>query len=131
MALSQTDFHDLCFVNLVDFDTLWGHRRDPVAYAEGLSRFDAWLPALLAHLTDEDVLMITADHGCDPSFTKTTDHTREYVPLLIYGGGLLPEALGTRNTFSDVAATVAALLGVSFPCDGTAIPLRRRPQSPD
>ncbi len=123
LRLADTDFRGLCFVNLVDFDMLWGHRRDPVAYAEGLSRFDAWLSQLLSRLNKEDVLMITADHGCDPSFTKTTDHTREYVPLLVYGSTLSPQSFGTRHTFADVAATVAKLLGFSFPCDGIALPL--------
>ncbi|MBQ8331717.1 MAG: phosphopentomutase [Clostridia bacterium] len=116
--LAGEDFHGLCFVNLVDFDTLWGHRRDPIRYAEGLSAFDGWLGGFLPTLNETDVVIITADHGCDPSFPKTTDHTREYVPLLIWGKPIPPINLGTRQTFSDVAATVATLLGIPFPCDG-------------
>ena len=77
-------------------------------------------------MRSDDVLIITADHGCDPTFTKTTDHTREYVPLLIYSQALLPTNLGTRPTFADVAATAAALLGVDFPCDGTALAIDQK-----
>jgi phosphopentomutase len=126
LALAGSDFCGLCFVNLVDFDMLWGHRRDPLGYAEGLSRFDAWLSDLLPLLRREDVLMITADHGCDPAFLATTDHTREFVPLVIYGKGLVPLSPGTRRTFADVGATVARLLGVPFDGDGTPIPLQTR-----
>ena len=118
LSLAREDFSGLCFANLVDFDMLWGHRRDAEAYARGLSDFDAWLGTLLPLLREDDVLMITADHGCDPSFPHSTDHTREYVPLLMMGAGMEGEDLGVRRTFSDVAATVAALLGVDFVCDG-------------
>ena len=124
--LAKECFHGLCFVNLVDFDMLWGHRRDPVGYAEGLSAFDKWLGDFLDLLTEEDLLMITADHGCDPGFTRTTDHTREYVPLLVWGKGLSPACLGTRESFADVAATAADCLGVPLDCDGTALPLCRK-----
>ncbi len=120
-ALVKEDFCGLCFVNLVDFDTLWGHRRDAKSYAEGLSDFDGWLGGFLPLLRKDDALIVTADHGCDPSFSATTDHTREYVPLLISGDGISPESLGTRNTFADVAATVSAMLGVNFDCDGRSI----------
>ena len=77
------DFRGLCFVNLVDFDMLWGHRRDAEGYAEGLNAFDRWLGDFLAGMRDGDMLIITADHGCDPSFEKSTDHTREYVPCIV------------------------------------------------
>ena len=112
------DFEGLCFVNLVDFDMLYGHRRDIDGYARALSEFDAWLPKLLEQLGDEDVVMITADHGCDPAYTATTDHTREYVPLLVLGKAVKPVNLGTRATFADIAATVADLLGVNYTCPG-------------
>ena len=108
---AATDFHGLCFVNLVDFDMLCGHRRDPVAYAHALNDFDRWLADFLPRMRADDVLLISADHGCDPAF-KGTDHTREYVPLLCFGARVLPAGLPVRNGFSDVAATVADLLGV-------------------
>ena len=114
------DFEGLCFVNLVDFDMLFGHRRDIDGYAKALSAFDAWLPTLLEQLGDEDIVVITADHGCDPAYTATTDHTREYVPLLVLGKAVKPVNLGTRSTFADIAATVADLLGVDYTCPGTS-----------
>ena len=100
----------LVFANLVDFDAKYGHRRDPEGMAENLRRFDDRVPELLRALTDEDILIITADHGNDPTF-KGTDHTRERVPLLAVGGGE-PANLGVREVFSDVGATVAGCLGV-------------------
>ena len=106
------DFEGLCFVNLVDYDMLYGHRRDVDGYAKALTYFDEKLPELLAKLGEEDVLMITADHGCDPAYLKTTDHTREYVPLLAYGPKVPALDFGTRETFADVAATVLSMLGV-------------------
>lgn len=112
------DFHGLCFVNLVDFDMQFGHRRDVDGYANALSEFDAWLGAFLPKLGPEDLLMITADHGCDPAYTATTDHTREYVPLLILGQKVRPVNLGTRSSFADIAATVTELLGVPFQTPG-------------
>ena len=126
LKIAKKDFSGLCFVNLVDFDSSWGHRRDPKGYAEGLDEFDAWLASLTELLTEDDVLMITADHGCDPCFTKTTDHTREDVPLIIYSKGLIPEDFGRRNSFSDIAATVYALLGIDEQCCGSAIELKRK-----
>jgi len=106
------DFTGLCFVNLVDFDMQFGHRRDIDGYARALSEFDTWLGAFLPKLGKEDVVMITADHGCDPGYTASTDHTREYVPLLILGQQVKPVDLGTRESFADIAATVAQLLNV-------------------
>ena len=112
------DFTGLCFVNLVDFDMQFGHRRDIPGYARALNEFDAWLPSLLEKLGDEDLVMITADHGCDPSYTATTDHTREYVPLLVLGKAVSPKNLGTRASFADIAATVTDLLGVEYDTEG-------------
>ena len=115
---ADQDFTGLCFVNLVDFDMNFGHRRDPDGYAKALSEFDAWLPALLEKLGDEDIVMISADHGCDPRYTATTDHTREYVPLIVLGKQIKPVNLGTRASFADIAATVAELLGVELSTPG-------------
>lgn len=112
------DFTGLCFVNLVDFDMVYGHRRNPEGYAEALSAFDAWLGDFLPKLGQEDVVLITADHGCDPCYRATTDHTREYVPLLVLGAQVKPGSLGTRETFADIAATVTELLGVSYETPG-------------
>ena len=112
------DFNGLCFVNLVDFDMVYGHRRNPEGYAEALSAFDAWLGDFLPKLGQEDVVLITADHGCDPCYRATTDHTREYVPLLVLGAQVKPGSLGTRETFADIAATVTELLGVSYETPG-------------
>ena len=112
------DFEGLCFVNLVDFDMVFGHRRDIDGYAKALSEFDAWLGGFLGKLGEEDIVMITADHGCDPAYTATTDHTREYVPLLILGKAVKNVNLGTRNSFADIAATVTELLDVSYNTPG-------------
>lgn len=112
------DFHGLCFVNLVDFDSQFGHRRDIDGYANALTEFDAWLGGFLPQLGEEDLVMITADHGCDPSYLATTDHTREYVPLLILGKQVKPVNLGTRLSFADIAATVTELLDVEYETPG-------------
>ncbi len=117
---ARQDFRGLCFVNLVDFDMVYGHRRDPLGYARALSEFDAWLGEFCKELTAEDMVMITADHGCDPCYTATTDHTREYVPLVALGPGVKPVNLGTRNTFADIAATVTELLGVPYETPGVS-----------
>ena len=118
MHYAEQDFEGLCFVNLVDFDMLYGHRRDIDGYAKALSEFDAWLPGFMEKMGAEDLVMITADHGCDPAYTATTDHTREYVPLLILGKGVKPANLGTRVGFADIAATVTELLGVPYETPG-------------
>ena len=112
------DFHGLCFVNLVDFDMQFGHRRDVDGYANALTEFDTWLGQFLPKLGDEDLVMITADHGCDPAYTATTDHTREYVPLVVLGKQVKPVNLGTRKSFADIAATVTELLNVPFETPG-------------
>jgi phosphopentomutase len=110
----------LIFTNLVDFDSKWGHRNDPQGYATGLEYFDARLPGIIARLNKEDVLIITADHGCDPT-TISTDHSREYVPLIVYGEALSKQVyLGVRPQFSDLGKTVADLLGVDAPVYGVS-----------
>ena len=117
MDYADKDFHGLCFVNLVDFDMVFGHRRDIDGYAKALSEFDAWLPKFMDKLGEDDIVMITADHGCDPGYLATTDHTREYVPLLVMGKSVKPADLGTRKGFHCIAATVAELLKVDFAVD--------------
>lgn len=111
MGLLERDFHGLCFVNLVDFDSKFGHRQDISGYAAALAKFDGWLGDFMANMRGGDVLMITADHGCDPG-DSSTDHTREYTPLLIYGDGIKPVNLGTRMGFTEVGITAADLLCV-------------------
>lgn len=113
LDLGDRDFDGLCFVNLVDFDMLYGHRNDIEGYAKALTAFDTWLPLFLQKLGDEDMLFITADHGCDPGY-PTTDHTREYIPLLVYGKHVAPVNLGVGSTYSSIAATIAEYLGVDF-----------------
>jgi len=120
---AREDFTGLCFVNLVDFDMQFGHRRDIDGYAAALSEFDAWLGDFLPKLGDEDVVLVTADHGCDPGYTATTDHTREYVPLLVLGKGVKPGNFGTRDSFADIAATVAKMLNVALDTPGKPIDL--------
>ena len=107
---AEKDFHGLCFTNLVDFDMVYGHRNNAPGYAKALSEFDSWLGEFMKKLNDDDVLMITADHGCDP-LTESTDHSREHTPLLVYGKGIRPVNLGTRKTFADIGKTVLDLLG--------------------
>ena len=112
LRLQKQPFEGLCFVNLVDFDMLYGHRRDVAGYAAALTAFDRFLEQFLPNMQPGDVLMVTADHGCDPAFTKTTDHTREYVPWLVAGDGVRPGVdLGTLIGFDTIAATVCELLG--------------------
>ena len=118
MHYADVDFEGLCFVNLVDFDMLYGHRRDIDGYAGALTEFDAFLGKFMEKMGDEDLVMITADHGCDPAYMATTDHTREYVPLLMLGKKVKPVNLGTRTSFADIAATVTELLGVEFDTPG-------------
>ena len=110
--LLDRDFHGLCFVNLVDFDMKYGHRQDAVGYAEALNAFDSWLGTALPKLRPDDVLIITADHGCDPT-DDSTDHTREYVPFLMYGENIPEENLGTISGFDYISNTVCRLLGTN------------------
>lgn len=115
IALAKEDFHGLCFVNLVDFDALWGHRRDPKGYAEEIEKFDKNLGVLLELLREDDLLIITADHGNDPTYTGT-DHTREKVPFLAYSPSMKDsQELEESDTFAAVGATVLANFGVSAP----------------
>ncbi len=101
----------LIFANLIDFDQLYGHRNDPHGYAAALEAFDRRLPDIINTMQDEDILILTADHGCDPTFAGT-DHTREYVPLLVYGTAVQPQDLGIRTTFADIGQSLAGYLGV-------------------
>ena len=114
------DFEGLCFTNLVDFDMLYGHRQDIDGYANAFAEFDRWLPSFTERMRDGDVLIITADHGCDPG-DESTDHSREYIPLVIYGKPVKPVNLGTRPTYADIAATVEDYLSVDFECDGESL----------
>ncbi len=116
-SFQSIPFHGLCFTNLVDFDMSYGHRRDPEGYALALNEFDVWLGTFLEKMLPDDVLFITADHGCDPCYTGT-DHTREYIPVLISGAGIRPGNLGTRACFGDIGATVLELLGAEGKLDG-------------
>ena len=118
MGYAEKDFEGLCFVNLVDFDMSFGHRRDPEGYANALNEFDSWLGGFMEKMGPEDVVMITADHGCDPCYMETTDHTREYVPLVVLGKGVKPGNMGTRDSFADIAATVAEILDVKLDTPG-------------
>ncbi len=115
----EEDFKGLCFINLVDFDSLWGHRNNVEGYAKGIAEFDAWLPAFTEKMRDDDMLIITADHGCDPS-TPSTDHSREDVPLLIYGKNIKNVNLGTRNGFCDIAKSVCDIFGVENDLKGNS-----------
>lgn len=121
------DYEGLLFVNLVDTDMLYGHRRNPKGYAEALEYFDMKLPEILSKLKGDDMLIITADHGCDPTYTKSTDHTREYTPLLVYGPELKSGInLHVRDTFADIAASIADYLGVEFENGTTFMPEIRK-----
>lgn len=115
------DFEGLCFINLVDYDMLYGHRRDIDGYAKALSYFDERLPEILGKMRKDDILMITADHGCDPGYTKTTDHTREHTPFIIYGENIKPVNLGTRSGFADIAATILDYLGIKQEVAGSSV----------
>ena len=115
------DFQGICFTNLVDYDMLYGHRRDVDGYAKALSYFDERLPEIIGKLREDDVLMLTGDHGCDPAYDKTTDHTREYTPFIMYGKNIAPKNMGTRKTFADIGATVLQYLGIASSTDGKSM----------
>ena len=120
IELIKQDFNGLCFVNLVDFDMLYGHRNDVDGYAKALTYFDQKLPEILAGLREDDILMITADHGCDP-ITPSTDHSREYIPWVVYGKHVKAGAnLGTRPTFADIAATILDYFEITSKITGTS-----------
>lgn len=106
----KEDINGLIFTNLVEFDSSWGHRRDAAGYGRGLEEFDARLPEIMSAMRPDDILIINADHGCDPTF-KGTDHTREYVPILVYGQCIKPVNFGTRSSFADIGQSVAEYLG--------------------
>lgn len=121
LKLADRDFDGLCFINLVDFDSVYGHRNDVNGYANALSEFDNWLNEFMPKLRKDDVLIITADHGCDPG-TPSTDHSRESVPLLIYGENIKENNnLGTLHGFAHIGATVADYLGVESHADAPSI----------
>ncbi|MBQ4065797.1 MAG: phosphopentomutase, partial [Clostridia bacterium] len=115
--LVNEDFRGICFVNLVDFDSRFGHRNDVDGYATAISEFDAWLSNFIPKLKEDDLLLITADHGCDPA-TESTDHSREYVPILAYRKGIKPRDLGTRKSFSDIGKTICDVFGVANDLNG-------------
>lgn len=121
LSYMDRDFEGLCFINLVDYDMLYGHRNDIDGYARALAYFDEKLPGILAKMREEDLLIITADHGCDPGYTQSTDHSREYTPCVMYGKKLAPANLGTRETFADIGATVLDYLGVAGEIAGTSM----------
>ena len=116
-AYAKKDFNGLCFLNLVDFDMLYGHRRDAQGYTQALHAFDAWLGDFLPQLKEDDAVIITADHGCDPAFAPTTDHTRECVPLLVLGKKIAPVNLGVMPSFTAAAKIAAELLEVAYEVD--------------
>ena len=120
IAYMKRDFHGLCFTNLVDFDMKYGHRNDIDGYGKALSYFDSRLPELLSLLKEEDVLMITADHGCDPS-TPSTDHSREYVPWVITGDKIAAKNLGTKDGFGYIGGTILDMLGLEVSIEGDSI----------
>ncbi|OQY39621.1 MAG: phosphopentomutase [Spirochaetaceae bacterium 4572_7] len=105
----KEDTKGLIFTNLVDFDMLYGHRRDPEGYKKALEEFDSYLPEIYENLKDNEILIITADHGCDPTY-RGSDHTREYIPILIAGKNINPGDIGVRKSFTDIASTIESLL---------------------
>ena len=121
LSYLDQEFEGLCFVNLVDYDMLYGHRNDVDGYARALTYFDGRLPQILDKLGEEDILMITADHGCDPGYTVSTDHSREHTPFLMYGKPVKPGNLGTRETFADIGATVLSYFGIKPAFRGTSM----------
>ena len=121
LRIQQEDFTGLCFVNLVDFDMTYGHRRDIAGYARATTEFDVQLGTFMEHMREDDVLMITADHGCDPG-APGTDHTREYVPLLVYGAQIRKGVnLGTYPTFAMIGATVSDMFGAGLTTKGESL----------
>jgi phosphopentomutase len=114
--LLERDFSGLAFINLVDFDMIYGHRQDINGYAAALTEFDKWLGGFLEGMREDDVLIITADHGCDPG-DNSTDHTREYVPFIACGDSICATNLGTRMGFTEIGITAADLLGVEYSAD--------------
>ena len=119
LKIMDEDFEGLCFVNLVDFDMVYGHRNNIDGYAQALSYFDSKIPSITEKLREEDVLIITADHGCDPGMASSTDHSREYTPMVIYGKAVKPGVdLKTRNFFGDIGKTVLEYFGIENKING-------------
>lgn len=121
IAYMQKDFEGLCFINLVDYDMLYGHRNDVDGYAKALTYFDEKLPEILKGLREDDILMITADHGCDPGYVQSTDHSREHTPFIMYGEKIQPNDMKTRETFADIAATVVKYFGLEPKVSGSSM----------
>lgn len=120
LEIMDEDFNGLCFTNLVDFDMLYGHRNDVDGYASALSEFDRCIPKILEKLRDEDLYIITADHGCDPG-DISTDHTREYVPIIILGKSVSAQNIGTVNCFASIAKTISELFRLDYMCQGESL----------
>ena len=121
LKIMDENFEGLCFVNLVDFDMVYGHRNNIDGYAEALSYFDGKIPSITEKLRDEDILIITADHGCDPGMTSSTDHSREHTPMVIYGKAVKPGVdLKTRSFFGDIGKTVLEYLGIENEIKGNS-----------
>ncbi|MEG2118284.1 MAG: phosphopentomutase, partial [Clostridia bacterium] len=117
----DTPFNGLCFTNLVDFDMIFGHRNDINGYAQAMTKFDKFLGYMIENQKENDLYIITADHGCDPS-TPSTDHSREYIPILVFGKAVAKNNyFGIRSSFSDIAATICDFLHVSSPNNGKKI----------
>ncbi|MBQ8740418.1 MAG: phosphopentomutase, partial [Clostridia bacterium] len=121
LEYAKRDFNGICFTNLVDFDMLYGHRNNVDGYAAALSEFDCWLDNFLPLLKEDDLLIITADHGCDPAYTVSTDHSREYVPLIVYGNKISPVNLGTKSGFCNIGKTVCDYLDAKAEIAGESI----------
>lgn len=121
LEYAKKDFEGLCFVNLVDFDMLYGHRNDIDGYARALREFDNWLSEFMPLLRSDDILIITADHGCDPGYVESTDHSREYVPLLAFGECIKPINIGTREGFCTIGKTVCDCFLSNAEIDGKSI----------
>ena len=118
LRFMEQNNHGLIFTNLVEFDSSWGHRRDAVGYGKGLEDFDSRIPEIVNAMRDDDILIINSDHGCDPTF-KGTDHTREYIPVLVYGHNVKPVNFGTRKSFADIGQTITEYLGAQALDNGT------------
>ena len=111
--IAARDFTGLCFTNLVDFDMVFGHRNNIAGYAQALTEFDAWLDGFMERINEDDICIITADHGCDPA-TPSTDHSREHTPMLIFGKNIKAGVdLGTRASFADIGATILEFFGIT------------------
>ena len=120
LEIMEKDFEGLCFTNLVDFDMLYGHRNDVDGYASALSEFDMCIPEIIKRLRDDDIYVITADHGCDPG-DVSTDHTREYVPIIVLGKSIKPKNIGTVDCFSSIAKSISDIFNLDYKCEGKGV----------